>query len=301
MKPNSRIKDILQGPGFNLPIMVLIFASLVMLIVHNIGDYNVKTDKIFYLVDEIVLLIFTCEFLLKISFLGKNYFFKELGWIDLLAALPVLYPVFNYVVLRINTELLLTYEGESIAIILRGFKFLRFLRIMRAVRLLKVFKYIQMGGDDLNRRKYSFTVPVVFSMILFVSGFFLISNVENDLRTDKLKMMTKLLETCSKENINKILKIYPDILMIKNGEVFERTISDKEIKKIYEPFEHSTVKTENGFILYSVKGILRISKTIEIAIMIIVFIYIFSTYCQYMIDLSMIKKKRADGDGQKRR
>lgn len=292
MMSNVKIKAFLENSKTNLFISILIILSLALLLIHKVGDFDVKTDKTFNFIDQIFLVIFSIEFLIKLAFLRKKYFVTELGWVDLIAALPVFYPLFYYIMLRVNAEMLINQDTVSITIILRGFKFIRFLRIIRATRLLKFFNYVQ-ASDNSNRRKFPFTVPLLFSMVLFVSGYFLISAIETKLKVNKVERMNKVLENLTEENLKEYLDINLDVLIIQKGFNLERRISDKEIKRIYQSFEHSRVKSKNGFILYSTKDIWEISQKIEIAIILVVLLYMFSTFVQFIVELGMIRKRRA--------
>ncbi len=291
MKKENGFTKFLESNQVNAMVSILIIISLALLVVHKIIDFSVKTDKIFDSMDEVFLIFFSIEFLIKILYLRKKYFIHDLGWIDLLAALPVLTPLIKYLLLRFNVETFLVQETASITIVLRGFRFIRFLRILRTARLLRFFNYAKIS-NKLNERKSTFTIPVIFSMILLLLGYFLISSIETQLRTQKIYKMNNIMESLTEDNLNLFLKINPDILIIQKGSELERTISDREIKKKYQSFEHSRVKGADSFILFSLKDILDITKKIEVAVVMIVFLFILSIFSQFILDIRRIKKRK---------
>ena len=191
MKKENGFTKFLESNQVNAMVSILIIISLALLVVHKIIDFSVKTDKIFDSMDEVFLIFFSIEFLIKILYLRKKYFIHDLGWIDLLAALPVLTPLIKYLLLRFNVETFLVQETASITIVLRGFRFIRFLRILRTARLLRFFNYAKIS-NKLNERKSTFTIPVIFSMILLLLGYFLISSIETQLRTQKIYKMNNI-------------------------------------------------------------------------------------------------------------
>ena len=291
MKKENGFTKFLESNQVNAMVSILIIISLALLVVHKIIDFSVKKDKIFDSMDEVFLIFFSIEFLIKILYLRKKYFIHDLGWIDLLAALPVLTPLIKYLLLRFNVETFLVQETASITIVLRGFRFIRFLRILRTARLLRFFNYAKIS-NKLNERKSTFTIPVIFSMILLLLGYFLISSIETQLRTQKIYKMNNIMESLTEDNLNLFLKINPDILIIQKGSELERTISDREIKKKYQSFEHSRVKGADSFILFSLKDILDITKKIEVAVVMIVFLFILSIFSQFILDIRRIKKRK---------
>jgi hypothetical protein len=287
---NNAIARFLSNRKTNFFISLFIIASLILLAVQQLGKFSVQSENIFFLIDQYILIFFSFEFLLKLFFLGKYYLITELGWIDFLAALPVITPLVKYLLFQFNIDLIITQEAVTITVILRGFKIIRFLRLMRAARILKVFTNYN-NSCNFNNGPFPIAIPVIFSFILLISGYLFMNYIEQRFKSERIIKMEKTFELINEKNIKDLLFISPEILLIQKGNLFDRSISDKSIIKLYQPYEQSRIKSADGFILFSLKDIIDISKKLEFVIMVLITMYMFFTYLQFNQTIKIFKNK----------
>ena len=105
-------------------------------------------------------LFFTVEFLSRLytavySGRGGRYFFRERGWIDFLASIPLLLLSSGPAVLALLTGGSAMFALGSMLNVLKVVKAVRIARILRLLRVLKIFKQIK---DPLGTF-YRFTLP----------------------------------------------------------------------------------------------------------------------------------------------
>lgn len=286
------MKKFLEHPLTNIFISLVIIVSLALLLIHKTLNFTVENDKLLNLIDEIFLIFFSLEFILKMIFLGKKYFFKNLGWIDLIAAIPVFTPLIIYFILKYNSDALLANEALSITIIFRGFKFIRFLRILRTTRLLKFFKNFKKSKVQETKEEPQFpiAIPVVFSILLLIGSYIFTTSIESILKTQRVQQMEAISDTLTKNNIDLILKTNPNILLINKDFVFKRSLSDKEITKNFHTSELERIKKEGSFLLYSVQDITNLTNKIESIMIIIIVIFLIYAFLQFNADVSKMKK-----------
>jgi len=275
----------------NIAISVLILASMVLLIIHLAIDFDVKTSRLFNSIDQIFLIIFLIEFLVKIILFRKEYFFGNFGWIDLLAVLPIFAPVIEYYIFKSNVDAMLSANALNITIVMRGLRFVRFLRILRTIRLLKLFHII---GNSTNpdEPKFSIKIPIIFSFIIFIFGYMFILYVENKLESGRTVEMMTIAKNITEDNMSLMLKINPNILIINKGFKYQRTISDKDIMAKYSLADYKRVKFNDCNVLYSVKDITGITKKLEIVMIVSIFLLMICTFLQYTIDIKKISENK---------
>jgi hypothetical protein len=280
MGSGRKVPEFIHSKPFNHSITALIIASLLLLLVQKLINFPVKIDRILGSIDIVILLLFSVEFLLRLFFLGKKYFIRDLGWIDLLAALPVLTPLIMRLTISLNSDLFLMEDALNITILLRGFKFIRFLRVVRSTRLLKFLSSINKRETEVKTR-YPVFLPVIVSLMLLMLAYGFSTIIENNLTDKRFTMMTTQSRTTTKDNAENLMDIYPEILMIKSGSSYFRSLSDKEIKGNFHPSELGRTKHADVYILYSIQDIQQLTNGIEAVILIIIMLYICASYLQY--------------------
>lgn len=282
----TKMENFLNHHILNIIISILIIISIFFLLVFRIGEYTVKTQKIFEFIDEIFLIIFSLEFIFKIIFLRKKYFFHGLGWIDFLAAIPVLIPVIKYLILQSNSNAFLENEAVNIAIMFRGLKFIRFLRVLRTARLFKIFT--SLSKEMPHTPKFSITIPVIFSILLLGGGYGFATYTERKLVDDRQIEMANFKNIITENNIQNVLETKKNILILNHGFNFERTMSDADIIENFRTYEYKRIKEPGLYILYSIKDILRVSKNIETFSILIILFFIISVFIQFNIDVQKL-------------
>lgn len=118
----DRLRKVLSSTTFGLVFDLLVPVSIVLLFVTKLAGLPRETILLLERIDLLILGLFALEFLLKLVAFGKTYFFRDLGWIDLLTALPILAPLF-----------------ESFAQ-LRSLRMARVVRFLRVIRIVRLFR-----------------------------------------------------------------------------------------------------------------------------------------------------------------
>jgi len=111
--------------NFDLGVLVLILASLVVVILDSEPSLNKKYHKEFLILEWIFTILFTIEYVLRLWLSNKKlgYIFSFYGVVDLLAIIPSYLSLF-----LINTQFLVVIRG---------------LRLLRVVRILKLGRYMR--------------------------------------------------------------------------------------------------------------------------------------------------------------
>ena len=121
----DRLRRVLSSPAFGLVFDLLVPVSIVLLFVTKLSGLPRETLLLLERIDLLILGLFSLEFLLKLLAFGRTYFLRDLGWIDLLTALPILAPLF-----------------ESFAQ-LRTLRMARVVRFLRIIRILRLFRSME--------------------------------------------------------------------------------------------------------------------------------------------------------------
>ncbi len=150
----SVMRSLLRGRALNLVVSLLVAASVVLLFVIRLAEMDQETLRLLEITDYVIIAVFTLEFLLKLVFLGRHYFFRDFGWIDLLACLPILSPLF------------LVFQQ------LQALRMARLIRFVRLLRLVRLFKMLSMTGEETRERiKTRFYLAITsVTMIVILAG-----------------------------------------------------------------------------------------------------------------------------------
>ncbi|MFT5892139.1 MAG: voltage-gated potassium channel [Dokdonia sp.] len=116
--------DTPQGRVFDVILLILILASIVLVMLESVDNLDAKYHKVFYAGEWIITIFFTLEYFARILTVNKpsKYIFSFYGIIDFLSTIP-LYLSFFIV-------------GSNALITVRA------LRLLRVFRILKVTRYI---------------------------------------------------------------------------------------------------------------------------------------------------------------
>ena len=117
------------GKTFDVLLIISIFLSVIVVMLDSVASINAVCDRLFFLLEWFFTLLFTVEYLLRLSCIGRpwRYASSFFGIIDLLAVLP--------------SYLSLLLPGAEIFLVIR------ILRVLRIFRVLKLVQYI--GGANL--------------------------------------------------------------------------------------------------------------------------------------------------------
>ena len=148
-----RNPDTPAGRVFDVAVLFLILASIVVMSVETLPNLSANTIYLFGLLEFSITLAFTFEYMLRVTAARdkRAYIFSFYGIIDLVAILPFY----------------LFFES--------GFQALRIVRLFRLFRMLKLVRYssaMQVFGNALARSKDQFVVFFfATSLMLFVASF----------------------------------------------------------------------------------------------------------------------------------
>ncbi len=176
-------------------IFSLILLVIIQTIVEDLAvllNWEVSFRKLLIVTGFIFDLIFTIEFLVRLYWAiverrVTEYLFKERGWIDFLASVPLL--MFNS-----GPELLSLFTGGSLFImfsgvlnILKVLKAVRIARVLRFLRVIKIFKNIKYAESVMAQRHIAKITSLTITSIVFIlfvfsslSSFILIPGLETD-------------------------------------------------------------------------------------------------------------------------
>ncbi len=123
-------------------------------------------------------LFFTVEFLARLYVAVYNgtagrYFFKERGWIDFLASIPLLLLSSGPAVLTLVTGSSVLFALGGLLNVLKVVKAVRIARILRLLRVLKVFKQIKYADSVMAQRhvtKLTAMSVTLFVLLLFATS-----------------------------------------------------------------------------------------------------------------------------------
>lgn len=110
------------GKRFDVVLLWLILISIIIVMLESVPELGEKFTKVFFIVEWVLTILFTIEYLLRIYISHKplKYVFSFWGLIDFLSILP--------------TWLSLVYTGYHYLLIVRIFRLLRIFRVLKLVR-----------------------------------------------------------------------------------------------------------------------------------------------------------------------
>lgn len=145
--------DTRAGKLFDVVLLWLIVASVVVVIVESIPNLNIQNRSLFFTLELIFTGLFTFEYLLRILVSPKplKYMGSYLGIIDLLGILPF--------------YLSLVYAGYHYFVV---FRLLRMLRVFRILRLFRFIKESEQLFSALRASSYKILVfaSVVLTLVI---------------------------------------------------------------------------------------------------------------------------------------
>lgn len=161
-----KLKDIVErndtkaGRAFDIFIQVLIVISLVTFSIETIPDLSISEKFNLRIVDAIVIIIFTIEYLLRVILADKplKFIFSFYGIIDLLAILPF------YITTGVD---------------LRSIRIFRLLRIFRAFKVSKYTKaldHLRIAISSIKAELVLFGITAVFLLYIAAVGIYYFEN-----------------------------------------------------------------------------------------------------------------------------
>ena len=147
--------DTETGKRFDVVLLWIILFSVMVVMLESVPEFDAKYHKEFWVLEWVLTIIFTLEFLLRIWISPKplKYIFSLWGIIDLLSILP--------------TYLSLFMVGYHYLLIVRIFRLLRIFRILKLVRF-NTEAQLLMNSLRTSRYKISIFLLFVLAIVTFM-------------------------------------------------------------------------------------------------------------------------------------
>lgn len=160
--------DTKAGKWFDIILLLIIVASVIVVSLETVGPLEVKYGKLFIWIEWIFTIFFTVEYFLRIYAVRRpsRYIFSFYGIIDFLAILPV-YLSFFFVSSK-------------------QFTIIRVMRLLRVFRIFKLGSFLKHGNVIVNSLKASrakitvFMYFVLLAVIVFGAVMYMVEGGTND-------------------------------------------------------------------------------------------------------------------------
>lgn len=288
------VRKIVYAPVFDFIIVSIIIISTIVLMLEKIFSFNADVRSFLDIFDLVILSIFLVEFVIKMILDGKEYFIKKYGWIDMIATLPILVPILNFIILHFYVNFVLTKAATSTLSGMRIFRILRVVRVIRIVRVLKVLYHAQKySGSEETAQESSLTVPALSVLLFVILSYIVVVYQENRTVNYITRDKTMLLNLIMPENIDDIFVANQNILILYKDNEVKRRISDKDLKYSYSNDEYVYITDKNqNFMVVSIREQKDLLKFHELFIIIIEIMMILS-FLIYSRKPVVLKKKGA--------
>ena len=147
----------LAGKLFDVSLLVLIFASILVVILDSVQVWRESHGQLFTTLEWVFTIVFTIEYILRLISIRtpSKYIFSFLGIVDLLAIIPSYLSFFF-----IGAESLLVFRALRLLRVFRIFKLSRFISEMR-------FLGVAMKG---SLRKISIFMMIVLMLVIILGS-----------------------------------------------------------------------------------------------------------------------------------
>lgn len=160
--------DTPYGKWFDVVLMVIIVASVLVVMLESIDEYAVKYKRIFFIIEWFFTIFFTIEYALRLYCVLKpwKYAMSFFGIIDLLAIIP--------------TYLSLIVADYHFLIVIRAFRLMRVFRIFKLANFLKESQFIA-NSLKASKQKIAVFLTFIFLMTIIIGSImYLVEGGTND-------------------------------------------------------------------------------------------------------------------------
>ncbi|MCF7928288.1 MAG: ion transporter [Spirochaetales bacterium] len=207
-------------------------------------------------------LFFTIEFCIRIYYAALNhrtkaYFFRERGWIDLLASVPLLMLNSGPTALAIMAGGGAVVGTGGVMNILKVVKAIRIARILRLLRIIKVFRQIKNADSVMAQRHVAMVSTISISVLVFsilgftiAGSFFRIQGLESSFTAYRSTVEESILEQNLAEpgkerQLAAFASSHPQLLIVKDGGATRYTRYENSVyRSRFGPRDYS--HTERG-------------------------------------------------------
>ncbi|OHD57842.1 MAG: hypothetical protein A2096_01405 [Spirochaetes bacterium GWF1_41_5] len=271
MNLKEKIRNITSHQAVESGIFIIIILSTLMILIEKLFSFSTPVRHIIFFAEQIVLIIFSVEFLLKLYADGTRYFIKNYGWIDLLAALPVLIPVLESLVIRAGINSMSTSAGAEIVkslLMVRMIRLVRIIRILRILRVTRLLKILPAAGKDQTK-----IIPlgmaaasVILVMIIAYAGIFY---HRNSYINRQIQYYQKVLSGLPADQYKTFFQNDDYLLMMLGSELLLRKISNKEFIMNYQASEYISINISDYLAIISIKQFNRLLNIHEACLVVI--------------------------------
>ncbi len=162
--------DTKSGRAFDIALLVLILASVVLVMVESMAEVRARFDWELYALEWVVTLLFTAEYILRLlcTPFPWRYARSFFGVVDLLAILP--------------TYLSLLFPGAASMMVIRGLRLLRIARIFKLGRFLTEGNVLRRAIWASRQKVTVFISAVLILVTIIGSAMYLVEGEENGYR-----------------------------------------------------------------------------------------------------------------------
>lgn len=217
-KKKGPLYSLVYSTGFDVCILILVILSIGMLLVEKIFDFTPPVLALLDLIDLVVLVVFTFEFVLKLALKRKEYFLGDYGWVDLLSILPILSPALK------------ALRGIKL---LRGTRLLRVVRLIKMIRLLRFLKFTK-KADSVLKQKLFVPLSTAVMIIVLLVGFLFVTWQQGMYVKLNTALHTSIAREFARLPRKAVFEAYPAILLLKErGEVIMERIDEDYLDRFY--------------------------------------------------------------------
>jgi hypothetical protein len=203
------IRSLVENRYYNIIINLLVMVSLVYLITEKFVSLRSHAEFMLAVADLVIMSLFMFDFLLRYYAGRWSYFISDYGWIDFLAALPVLAPLLS---------------GVRLLKFLSTAKFIKFVRILRLFRVLRALKVVKSSRHFSGLRSKLLMPLSTAVMLVLVFGGGVVITVYNLIgENDRYEVERGIIRSVANsplEEKREILKDIPEVLGILTEEEF---------------------------------------------------------------------------------
>ena len=159
--------DTPAGKAFDIALLALIIASIVVVTFDSVKSIHVKHGSLFNILEWSFTVLFTIEYILRIISIKKpwQYITSWLGIIDLLTIVPSYLSIF--------------YAGAQSLLVFRALRLLRIFRIFKLTHFLTEMQFLQTALRSSLKKIAIFMLVVLTLVIILGSVMYLIEGPEH--------------------------------------------------------------------------------------------------------------------------
>jgi len=157
----------LAGKIFDVSLLFLIIASILVVILDSIVSMNQQYGDLFSTLEWVFTIIFTIEYILRLISIRRpwSYVFSFLGMIDLLAIIPSYLSIF--------------FGGAQSLLVFRALRLMRVFRIFKLSHFVSEMRFLAVAMKSSLRKISIFMLIVVMLVIILGSVMYLVEGGKN--------------------------------------------------------------------------------------------------------------------------